>query len=85
MKTTKIELELENVITECLYLIHDRGETAKSVAARYPDLEEMLLPPLEAARWLCDRSSLFDPRPGFVQSSKRQLVEKIGQKKPLAA
>jgi hypothetical protein len=81
----KTELELERAITECLPLLIERSETLDTILARYPELDQELLRPLEAACWLCERSRLFDPHPGFIRSSRKILVDKIANKKPLAA
>ena len=79
------DLKLENIIVECLPLLRNGGESTESILARYPEFNSALQRPLEAACWLWDRSRLFDPRPGFVKSSRKHLVERISKITPLTA
>jgi hypothetical protein len=85
MNKKSTDLKLETVIVECLPLLKNGGESAESVLARYPEFRSALQRPLEAACWLWERSRLFDPRPGFVKSSKKHLIEQISKKTPIIA
>jgi hypothetical protein len=63
-----------------LELLQDPAETVESVLARYPpEIAEQLQPLLEAALWVKQSRSLYEPRPGFVASSKQRLLAQIRQ------
>jgi hypothetical protein len=53
------------------------GETIDDVLADYPEQADKLRPQLEAALWIGGNKSAFDPRPGFVSTSRGQLLTKI--------
>ena len=69
--------EIDRVVQSCLEAVESGGESIDSVIARYPDLEETIRPPLEAAIWLQARKSYFDPRPEFVSESRQRLIAQI--------
>lgn len=51
--------------------------TFEALMEKYPEYQEVLKPPLEAAAWLHSRALAFEPRPGFVASSKRRLIKRF--------
>jgi hypothetical protein len=69
--------EIDRVVQLCIEAIESSGESIDSVIARYPGLEEIIRPPLEAAIWLQARKSYFDPRPEFVSESRQRLIAQI--------
>lgn len=58
----------------CLELIESGEESIESLLPRYPEIKDLLRPPLEAALWLYKRSWLFDPNPAFVVASRCRLI-----------
>jgi hypothetical protein len=71
--------ELELVFQTCLEMIQSRRETFDSVLSLYPDQAGAMRPALEALVWLQRQARFFDPRPGFVESSRRRLLARIQQ------
>lgn len=69
--------DIERVVQRCLEAIETGEESLDSVIARYPDLEDRIRPPLEAAIWLQQRKAYFDPKPEFVSESRRRLMAHI--------
>lgn len=69
--------ELSRILDACLELIASGSGTVDSVIEQYPEHSEQLRPALEAAQWLQTRSEVLNPRPGFVQLSKRRLVNRF--------
>lgn len=75
--TARNQDELGKILDSCLELISNGSATVESVLERYPQYQEQLKPPLEAAMWLQSRKEVFNPRPGFVQLSQRRLVNRF--------
>ncbi len=71
----------DEALQNCLDLIRDGQETIDSVVARYPEFSEELRPHLETALWLSVYKDALTPRPGYVNASRRRLVERIKQEK----
>lgn len=71
--------EFDIILQSCLELIESGQETIDSVLSRYPDLAEELRPELEMAFWIQSKTESLEPRPGFVSSSRRRLLERIQQ------
>jgi hypothetical protein len=71
--------ELELVFQTCLEMIQSRRETFDSVLSLYPDQAGAIRPALEALVWLQRQVRFFDPRPGFVELSRRRLLARIQQ------
>lgn len=69
--------EVGQILDTCLELIANGSRTVDSVIEQYPEHEDTLRPPLEAAQWLRSRSEVFNPRPGFVKLSKRRLINRF--------
>lgn len=76
-KSSRNQDEVGQILDTCLELINSGSRTVDSVIEQYPEYEESLRPPLEAAQWLRSRSEVFNPRPGFVKVSKRRLVDRF--------
>ena len=71
--TARNQDELGQILDSCLDLIASGSTTVEAVLDKYPQYSEQLRPPLEAAMWLQSRKEVFNPRPGFVQLSQRQI------------
>jgi len=69
------------ILHKCLELIESGEESIESLIIRYPEINDFLRPPLEAASWLYQRSKLFDPTPAFLTSSRFRLVTTIQSEK----
>lgn len=69
--------DIDRIIQSCLKAIENDGESLDSVIARYPDVEESIRPPLEAALWLKRVKHNLDPTPEFVSASRNRLVAQI--------
>lgn len=65
------------VLHVCLESIENGEESIESILPRYPEIKDLLRPPLEAALWLYKRSWLFDPNPAFVVTSRYRLVSQF--------
>jgi hypothetical protein len=65
------------ILHTCLEQVSTGQEPLDSILYRYPDLIDLLKPPLEAAIWLVARSKSFDPRPDFVKISRSCLVNRM--------
>jgi len=80
--------ELELVFQACLEMIESGQEMFDSALSHYPDQAAAIRPALEALFWLQGKVRFFDPRPGFVESSRRRLFARIQQEvasqRPLA-
>jgi hypothetical protein len=76
-KSARNQDKLSNILNHCLELIESNVETVDSILEKYPDYSDVLRPPLEAAQWLYSRSEFFNPRPGFVQLSRRRLINRF--------
>lgn len=76
-KSARNQDKLSNILNHCLELIESNVETVDSILEKYPDYSDVLRPPLEAAQWLYNRSEIFNPRPGFVQLSRRRLINRF--------
>ncbi len=76
-QSTRNQAELGKILDHCLELIASGSGTVDSVIGQYPEHSEVLRPPLEAAQWLQKRTEVFNPRPGFVQLSRRRLTNRF--------
>lgn len=76
-KSTHNQEKISSILNRCLDLIESGAATVESVIDLYPDLGEVLRPPLEAAQWLYSRSEVLNPRPGFVKLSRQRLVNRF--------
>lgn len=65
------------ILQECLekHLLY--GESLEDIAAEYPQWGNRLSVDLKAAIYLNNQTNLFNPRAGFISSSKKYLLEKI--------
>jgi len=79
---TKRQDKIESALQACLEDIQTEGVSMDTALAQYPDLADELRPQLEAALWLASRKQALDPRPGFLTSSRRRLVRRIGYERP---
>jgi len=81
--STKDDLDaLELALNRCLEGIQ-KGETSlDSILAQYPDFKEILIPPLEAAKWLLALRSRLDPLPSFRTLGRSRIVLRIQSQEP---
>jgi hypothetical protein len=66
-----------DLLADGLKVISQGHESIDSWLRRFPEFNEILRPPLEAAEWLHVRSPIFDPHPNFINTSRRSLVRQI--------
>jgi len=71
--------EFDLVFQACLEMIQSRQVTFDSALSYFPDQAGAIRPALEALVWLQAQVRFFDPRPGFVESSRRRLSIRIRQ------
>jgi hypothetical protein len=69
--------EIGEILDRCLDLLRGGQVTIESLIEKYPEYQEALKPPLEAAAWLQGKALAFSLSPGFVASSRRRLVERF--------
>lgn len=69
--------DFDQTFQTCLQLVESGAESVDSVVQQYPEMADELRPRLEAALWMSSGKSVFDPRPGFVTTSRRHLVAQI--------
>jgi len=79
------EHTIEEILQSCLDMIRYEEEDIESVLARFPDMADQLRPELETALWMREQSSVFDPPPGFINTSRKKLVAQIRQENGGAA
>lgn len=71
--------DIETILQDCLEKIQSGQETLDGILEKYPHLADELRPALEAALWFRMRKATLDARPGFVNASRRRLVDRIQQ------
>jgi hypothetical protein len=75
METSKLDPSFE----ESLGALEERRATLEDILKANPDQAEEQRARLQAALWLHDRRPDLDPRPGYIQASRRRLVKQIEQ------
>jgi Domain of unknown function (DUF5667) len=78
----KIEREIDQIIERYLPSLSCGEETIDSVLAKHADIRADLRPRLEAAMWLHQVRRSVEPRPGYISSSRKYLVERISSMQP---
>jgi hypothetical protein len=73
------EHTIDEILQSCLDMIRNDEEDIESVLARHPDMADELRPELEAAAWMREQSTVFDPPPGFINASRKKLIAQIQQ------
>ena len=71
--------DIETILQDCLEKIQSGRDTLDGILEKYPHLADELRPALEAALWFRLRKATLDARPGFINASRRRLVERIQQ------
>jgi len=66
-----------SVLHACLELVEDGEESLDTLLSHYPEIQDVLRPPLEAALWLYRKSCSFDPNPAFVVFSRSRLISQV--------
>lgn len=69
--------EKEKVFQDSLSAIQENGENLEAVLKRYPEYESELSPGLTRAAQLKEQANDLTARPGFVEASRRRLVNRI--------
>jgi len=67
------------ILDSCLDSILTQGVPLEDAIAGHPEYQERLRVDLDTALWFQGAGSQFEPRPGFIASSRRYLVSKIGE------
>jgi Domain of unknown function (DUF5667) len=75
--------DIELILQDCLEKIQSGQETLDGALEKYPHLADELRPALEAALWFRMRKATLDARPGFVNASRRRVLEKIEQEQAI--
>jgi hypothetical protein len=68
---------MDIILQACLDLIQEGQEKLEPILSRYPERADELRPLLTIALGLWSNRSVFDPRPGFIASSRKRLVASI--------
>jgi len=71
--------EIGLILQDCLERVQSGQVTLEGVLREHPDLADELRPLLESALWVQMRKATLDPRPGYVNASRRRLVDQIRQ------
>lgn len=74
---TDSQEKVGELLADGLRVLSRGQEAIDAWLGRYPEYNEILRPPLEAAAWLHVRGSIFDPRPQFITASRCSLVRQI--------
>jgi hypothetical protein len=69
--------KIEDILDVCLQDLQSGQVRPQTILERYPEHAEELRPALEAADWLSQRVEQFEHLPGFIPSSRFQLVDRI--------
>jgi hypothetical protein len=72
--------EIDMILNGCLELVRRGAGNIENIVERYPDIQDILKPPLEAASWLVLYRRIFDPRPGFAVRSRSKILCRIRSK-----
>lgn len=76
-RTSTSQEDLGLALHTCLEQLENGEESIDTLLPRYPEIKELLRPPLEAALWLYKKSWLFDPNPAFVSASRNKLIGQV--------
>jgi hypothetical protein len=68
---------LDKILDDRLPAIRTGQETAVSIAYKHPKEINNLLPRLEGVMWLVNAGKTLEPRPGFLNSSRKYLEQRI--------
>jgi hypothetical protein len=72
--------EIETILNSCLEMVRMSHGPVDSILEQYPDIKEVLKPPLEAARWLVNQQSGFDPFPEYRVRARSRILCTIRRK-----
>jgi hypothetical protein len=75
----KAKHRYEWILDDCLNRILNQGISLEDAIAGYPEHQERLRADLDTAAWFQRAGSQLEPRPGFIASSRRYVVSKIGE------
>ena len=67
----------EKVFQDSLSAIQEKGENLEDVLKQHPEYERELRGGLSSAAWLKEQANDLTIRPGFVEASRRRLVNRI--------
>jgi hypothetical protein len=65
------------ILQECLARVLEGGESLDQVLNEYPHWRHRLALDIAAARWVRDRGTAYEPRPGFVTSTRQHLIGRL--------
>jgi hypothetical protein len=66
--------EIEIILNLCLELVQRGFGQVDALVDRYPDMKDILKPPLEAATWLLLNQTSFDPLPDYRLHAKSRIL-----------
>jgi hypothetical protein len=76
----KNDRQIEDLINRYTPDLSTGRETVASILEKHPQFAPELKPRLEAVYWLLDKESGFEPRHGFISSSRNKLEQQIALK-----
>jgi hypothetical protein len=65
------------ILQECLARVLEGGEPLDEVVNEYPHLRDRLVLEIKGAHWVRDQSAAYEPRPGFVTSTRQHFIENL--------
>jgi hypothetical protein len=65
----------EVILQECLDRVLEGGEPLDEVVNEYPHWRDRLALEIKTAHWIQDQAAAYEPRPGFVVSTRQPLIE----------
>ena len=68
---------LGDILDICIALVFSGEETIDSALSRYPEYADEIRPELEAAIWLNQQRQTTAARPGYVNASRKRLVDQL--------
>jgi len=69
--------QYEKALEECLQRILDDGEAIGVVVSEYPEWCDQLMADLETALWMAAQQDSFEPRSGFIVSTREHLLSQL--------
>lgn len=66
-------MKYENILQACLSRVLEGDDSLETVVSEYPQWSDQLRAALETALWLQNQRKEFEPRPGFVRSTRASL------------
>lgn len=77
-----LDSRFDKIVDKYLPAIINGQETVDSILDKYPQYADALRPRLEVIKWLAAAKNDLEPRPGFVSSSRKYLVNQLQSIRP---